>query len=106
MSVTSKSIAEFIGTFVSVLVGLFSIKWLNKNNAPFIVPCAIAVGLVAGVLICLGMNGDGHLNPAVSCAFYAKGDLNLKQLFCYSGSQIAGALLAFVVYKYSNQYSK
>lgn len=106
MSITSKCVAELLGTFVFVLVILFSIKWLNKNNAPFIVPCAIAVGLVAGILICLGMNGDAHLNPAVSGAFYAKGDLNLKQLCCYSGSQIVGALLAFVVYKYSNQYSR
>jgi glycerol uptake facilitator-like aquaporin len=100
---SSKYVAEFLGTFIFVLLILFSIKWAKSVNASFLIPLCVGLGLIAGILICAGSGGDAHLNPAVSCTFFAKGDINIKQLAGYSLSQIFGSLFAFLIYKYTSE---
>lgn len=96
----SKYIAEFVGTFIFVSVILFSVRALTKSNTTFIIPFAVAIGLLAGIFVCIGAGGDAHLNPAVSAAFLAKGDLTTKMFAENVASQIGGALLAFLAYKF------
>jgi aquaporin Z len=95
----SKFIAELIGTFIFVLVILCSIKNLNDLKSQSSIPIVIGIGLIAALFVNLGAGGDGHLNPAVTSAVFAKGDMTGSMFAGYVGSQIAGALLALTVYK-------
>lgn len=79
----SKILAEFLGTFILLLAVLFT------GNPLFI---------AAGFLTAITVSG-GHLNPAVSIAMVAKGDLPIAQLPQYVLAQIAGALAALAVFK-------
>jgi glycerol uptake facilitator-like aquaporin len=84
---SSKLIAEFLGTFI-----LLSAILLTGN------PMFIAAGFLAAITISGGISG-GHLNPAVSIAMVAKGDLPMGQLPQYALAQILGALAALAVFK-------
>lgn len=97
----SKYTAEFLGTFVFVLIILFSVRSLQKSGTSLI-PFVIGMGLIAGIFVSLGAGGDAHLNPAVSSVFLIKGDLTSSAFGGYVMSQLAGAVAAYLVYKYSN----
>jgi glycerol uptake facilitator-like aquaporin len=84
---STKLIAEFLGTFI-----LLSAILLTGN------PVFIAAGFLAAITIAGGISG-GHLNPAVSIAMVAKGDLPMNQLPQYALAQILGALAALAVFK-------
>jgi len=84
---SSKLIAEFFGTFILLSAILFS------GN-----PLFIAAGFLAAITIVGGISG-GHLNPAVSIAMVAKGDLPMAQLPQYALAQILGALAALALFK-------
>jgi len=60
-------IAEFLGTFLLVLIGCGSI---DNNGAPqSVVQVALAFGLVYGSMVwCFNHVSGGHFNPAVSVA--------------------------------------
>jgi len=79
----SKILAEFLGTFILLLAVLFT------GNPLFI---------AAGFLTAITVSG-AHINPAVSIAMVAKGDLPIAQLPQYVLAQIAGALAALAVFK-------
>lgn len=84
---SAQMLAEFIGTFILVTAILFAGQ-----------PVYIAAGFLAAITIAGGISG-GHLNPAVSLAMVAKGDLNVAQFAQYAGAQVAGALFALLVFK-------
>ena len=75
-------IAEFIGTFILVAVVL-----LVGEAIP------IGIALAAAVLI-TGKISGGHLNPAISTMFFAKGDISTTKYFGYVLFQVLGALTA------------
>lgn len=80
-------LSELIGTFILMLAVL-----MFKN------PIFIA----AGFLIAIYVSGDysgGHINPAVSIAQVAKGDLPMSALPGYISAQLFGALAAVYVSK-------
>ena len=83
----SQMLAEFLGTFILLLAILFAGQ-----------PVFIAAGFLAAITIAGGISG-GHINPAVSLAMVAKGDLPMNALPQYIGAQVAGALAALVVFK-------
>lgn len=95
----AKYVAEFAGTFVFVLIILLSVRALTNSRLTAIIPFAVAIGLIAGIFVCLGAGGDAHLNPAVSTMFAVKGDLNANTLVTYVIAQVAGAVLAYFVYR-------
>lgn len=99
-SPSTKFIAELVGTFIFVAVILFAIKTLSKSDNMSVVPLIVAIGLLAGIYVCMGAGGDAHLNPAVSTAFLAKGDITTKEFGYVVSGQIVGAILAFGLYKF------
>lgn len=84
---SSAFLAEFLGTFI-----LLSAILLTGN------PLFIAAGFLAAITIAGGISG-GHINPAVSLAMVAKGDLPAGRFPGYAAAQIAGALAALAVFK-------
>ena len=44
------------------------------------VPILIGIALLM-VIICFGKPSGAHFNPAISAAFYTKGDINSTQLW-------------------------
>lgn len=79
--------SEFLGTFALVAVVLFT------GN-----PVAIVLTLLAVIYISIAMNGKGLINPAVSLAVYLKGDISDSQTALYVAAQIAGAVVAALLY--------
>lgn len=84
---SSALLAEFLGTFILLSAILFT------GN-----PLFIAAGFLAAITITGSLSG-GHLNPAVSLAMVAKGDLPAARFPGYAVAQIAGALAALAVFK-------
>jgi aquaporin Z len=80
-------LAEFLGTFTLVTAIL-----LTGN------PVFIAAGFLAAITMTGSLSG-GHINPAVSLAMVAKGDLPSTRLPGYIMAQLAGALFALAVAK-------
>ncbi len=83
----TKFVAEFIGSFVFLGVILATGE-------------AIPIGLALAVVIFLiGRVSGGHVNPAVSAMFYARGDMNASQFGSYVVAQVLGALCALIWFK-------
>lgn len=94
--------AEFVGTFILVLLGTGSIV-LSKIYPEYISGFEISLvfGLTVALLIqLLGKKSDCHINPAVSIAFVLKKELPLKNGLIYVFLQCLGAILASSVLKY------
>ena len=78
---------EFLGTILFVYV------ILATGN-----PLAIGATLALVILIIGGVSG-GHVNPAVSVAMAAAGQLPVVDLVPYCIAQILGGLVALEIYK-------
>ena len=85
---TDKYLAEFLGTLL-LMMGV-----LASGGNPVVVGLALAVGIFFSAKI-----SGGHLNPAVSVAFYFKNALNMNDLGGYVVSQVLGAVSAFYIFK-------
>lgn len=101
-------LAEFIGTTLLVLFGNGVVANVvlartKGNNAGWIV---ITAGWAIAVFIgafCTSKFSGAHLNPAVSAAMAAAGELRMDQLPGYIGAQILGGIvggaLVFLFYR-------
>lgn len=95
-------LAEFIGTFGLVFCGTGAVI-VNEIIPGSVTHVGIAItfGLIVMVMIyALGSISGAHLNPAVTIAFACHGSFQLKEMFPYIGSQLAGALTASAVLKF------
>jgi aquaporin Z len=81
-------LAEILGTYLLVLIVLAS-----GGNA-FMVGGTLAV-----IIFLIGKISGGHVNPAVSLAFYLKGNLGWKELAAYIAAQLFGATASFYTFK-------
>jgi arsenate reductase len=89
--IAKKAIVEFLGAFIFLSALTASVS----SGAP-LAHLALATALGLAILITSGISG-GHLNPAVSLVFYAKGLLSLRDFAVYAVAQIAGAFFgAFI----------
>jgi aquaporin Z len=80
-------IYEFLGTFLLVL-------------SIFTSGSALIIGLTLALIIWLsGSVSGGHVNPAVSIAFYLKDALTREELIGYILAQVAGGLSAVKVFQ-------
>lgn len=82
-------IAEFLGVFLFSFFG----GGCDANSVSTGLPtAAIGNGLLLAVLVyaTAGISG-GHLNPAVSAAFFATGRLGKQRFMLYVAAQLAGA---------------
>ena len=87
MILASKLLVEFIGAFILMSVVLFVGE-----------PIPVAAALLVSIYIAGKISG-GHINPAVSFAFFVDGKLGGPELLGYMSAQILGALTAVGVYK-------
>ncbi|MGB1235234.1 MAG: aquaporin [Planktomarina sp.] len=104
---TRKLFAEGLGTALLLLAvigsGIYGEALSDGNTAIALLANAIATGCMLFVLItCLGPISGAHFNPAVSLAFFLRGDLGLPDLVRYIPVQIVGGILgvwlAHVIY--------
>ncbi len=96
-------IAEFIGTFIVVVLATGSVVIDTKTNGilgiPFIA-FAPFVGVAIGIYL-FGKISMAHFNPAVTVGFFITKHITTKiQLAYYFSAQILGALLGSLFVKY------
>ena len=89
----NRYIAEFSGTFLMVLLGCGSIA-LGLNSLA--VSAIFGLGVFTAIMLFQPISG-AHINPAVSIAFAAKGDLESHALPGYIIAQCLGGWLAAMV---------
>ena len=82
-----KFIAEFIGTFILLLVILMTGK-------------AIPIGITLAILILLLEKISSQFHPVVSGVFYIKGEINSSDLITCVVAQIIGGFCALIFYNY------
>lgn len=93
MEKLSKCIAEAIGTFALIFIGIGAIK-----AEPGLLGVALAHGLTIAVMVsATGHISGGHLNPAVTLGAFVGGKIDLKGAISYWASQLIGATVAAFV---------
>ena len=95
-------IAEFIGTFALVFVGVMSYITAQVVNAPAslaLVIIALAHGLVYAAMLSALMHVSGHFNPAVTVAFVIARRLEGMLAGVYVIAQLLGAVVAAYITK-------
>src|SRR5271165_685148 len=94
-SLLKKCVAEFIGTFALIFIGVGAI---NNNSAAAgegLLGIALAHGLAIGVMVSAtgGISG-GHLNPAVTFGALVGGKISVVDTIAYWVAQLAGGSAA------------
>jgi MIP family channel proteins len=95
-NLSRKCVAEFIGTFTLIFIGVGAIHNAGNPNAGLgLLGVALAHGLAIAVMVSAtgGISG-GHLNPAVTFGLLVGGVIDLKNSVAYWISQLAGATAA------------
>ena len=85
--------AEFSGTFLMVFIGCGSVA---MGWSPILVSLSCGLAVFLAIMIFQPISG-AHINPAVSIAFAANGDLETKALPGYIISQCIGAWFAALI---------
>ena len=89
-------VAEFLGTFALVFVGVAVVATLTiPNSGGSVVVPALGHGLIVmGVVFAFGAISGGHFNPAVTVAMLVAGKIGLVQTILYWVVQFAAAIIA------------
>ncbi len=91
MNKVRNCIAEAIGTFALIFIGIGAIKAAPDN----LLAIAFAHGLTIAVFVSATMNiSGGHLNPAVTFGALVGGKISLSDALLYWASQLGGATIA------------
>ncbi len=93
------AVAEAIGTFALIFIGVLAITGAKIGAAPDTVANLASIGLAHGLTIAvmvaaLGAISGGHFNPAVTFGFVITGRLAPIRGAVYWAAQLAGAALA------------
>src|SRR6266581_2161799 len=84
-------LAEFVGTFALIFVGIGAIKTAGHD----VLGIALAHGLTIAVFASATMHiSGGHLNPAVTFGALMGGKIELNKALQYWASQLIGATVA------------
>jgi MIP family channel proteins len=87
-------VAEFIGTFALIFVGIGAIKTAGHD----IVAVALAHGLTIAAFVSATMHiSGGHLNPAVTFGLLCGGHITVATAIRYWIAQLAGAIAAALI---------
>ena len=99
MGNVQKYLAEFVGTFILVGIGLGTVLSLMATDMPDLVAIALGFGLawMAG-LYAVGRISGGHFNPALSVAAFLDKRISPIDLGGYIVAQAAGAIGALVIF--------
>ncbi|MHB1025083.1 MAG: MIP/aquaporin family protein [Desulfobacteria bacterium] len=96
--------AEFVGTFFMVAWGLSAVVFMMSASSPMLslMPVFRVRLLLTGILFAaggtvviyspLGQRSGGHINPAVSLAFWMLGKMGRRDMALYSTAQLLGGL--------------
>ncbi len=72
-------IGEFLGTMVLILLGdgvvanVLLAKSKGQNSGWIVITAGWGFAVLCGVIVAVSAGASGHLNPAVTLAFYAAG---------------------------------
>jgi MIP family channel proteins len=97
---TQKMVAEFIGTFTLIFIGVGSLcaDFYLRNSGQGgvgLLGIAVAHGLAIGIMVsAVGHISGGHLNPAVTIGFWVTKRLSTTQALSYWIAQLLGATVA------------
>ena len=87
-----RGVAEFIGAFTLIFVGVGSIMFIQSN---LLVGVALAHGLAIAIMVsAVGHISGGHFNPAVTLAFVVTRRIEPALAVVYWLAQFGGAVLA------------
>src|ERR1700693_4385793 len=90
-----RGVAEFIGTFTLIFIGVGSIVAANDIHDPSLIGVAIAHGLAIGVMVsALGHISGGHFNPAITFGFLVTRRIKPALGLLYWVAAFGGAALA------------
>src|SRR6266699_3634263 len=95
-SLAKQCVAEFIGTFALIFIGVGVIaNHANLNSNAGLLAVALAHGLTIAVMVtATGAISGGHLNPAVTFAVLVGSKISLPRSIAYWLAQLAGAVVA------------
>jgi len=99
-STSQKMVAEFIGTFTLIFIGVGSIcadYYLHNTGQGGLglLGIAVAHGLAIGIMVtAVGHISGGHLNPAVTIGFWVTKRLSTMQAISYWIAQLLGGSAA------------
>jgi MIP family channel proteins len=98
MRLSSRFLAEFIGTFAVVFVGAGAIcadSVFHAGPAVDLLGIAVAQGLAYAVMVsAMGPVSGGHLNPAVTIGFWVTRRLPTLDAVLYCVAQLLGSIAA------------
>jgi aquaporin TIP len=90
-----RAVAEFVGTFTLIFIGVGSIVAANDIHDPSLIGVALAHGLAIGVMVsAVGHISGGHFNPAITFGFLVTRRIKPALGLLYWVVQFAGAALA------------
>ncbi len=90
-----RAVAEFIGTFTLIFIGVGSIVTAAGIHDPSLIGIALAHGLAIAVMVsALGHISGGHFNPAVTFGFLVTRRIKPTLGLLYWAAQLAGAAFA------------
>src|SRR5438128_1025010 len=93
MDIVRRLIAEFIGTFALVFVGVAAISVPAPHKT--LLAIALAFGLTVAVMVSATLHiSGGQFNPAVSVALLATGKMSLHDTLFYVLTQLLAAVAA------------
>ena len=102
---SSPFMGEFIGTMLLIILGCGVVanvvlsKTKGNNSGWIVITFGWGMAVFLGVNASTALGGGGHLNPAVTIAMTAVGNMTTSDMLSYIGAQFAGAILgAIIVY--------
>ncbi|MFQ5628973.1 MAG: MIP/aquaporin family protein [bacterium] len=99
---TKPLVAEFIGTFALIFVGVGAIAADNITPGVGLTGIALAHGLTIAVMAsATAAISGGHLNPAVTIGLLSAGKIDLKNAIGYVVAQCLGGIVAAGLIKLS-----
>jgi MIP family channel proteins len=99
-SLSTRLLAEALGTFLFFFLGFAGIAALNDVGAEFISPLGIAAGFGFGLALAItafGHLSGGHFNPAVSLGLAVAGRFPSREVVPYWVAQLVGGFAAVLV---------
>src|SRR2546428_10914297 len=87
-------LAEFVGTFALIFVGIGAIKTAGHD----VLGVALAHGLTIGAFVCATLHiSGGNFNPAVTFGLLIGGHMTLEKALPYWGAQLLGGFVAGLI---------